>query len=284
VIVWLASYPRSGNTFFRVLLKHLYGQPTYSGFASGDITSRIGRGDLTGHEELPPRVVEAIARGGKDLRVALEELDRAPELYFIKTHRLSWADVDHGQRAVYLVRDPRDALSSHGWFLIDFARASTPRWSSLREGTLRQAAAVLLTGTLPVLAMVALRKVGLRAKLYRFVMRELLRARHEAGHGVKRWLAMNETWLGRPGRTALLRYEDLVADPIGAMKKTLDALGLDLPPTGDRFPSFAELQQVHGKFFRKGVTGGWADDLSPELAERICAAAATDMQRFGYTR
>ena len=28
MIVWLASYPRSGNTYFRILLNHLYGIKT----------------------------------------------------------------------------------------------------------------------------------------------------------------------------------------------------------------------------------------------------------------
>ena len=47
MIVWLASYPRSGNTFFRILLHHLYRLPTYSGFKSGDDLYFVGAGDLT---------------------------------------------------------------------------------------------------------------------------------------------------------------------------------------------------------------------------------------------
>ena len=30
MIVWLASYPRSGNTFLRMVLHFVYGQKTYS--------------------------------------------------------------------------------------------------------------------------------------------------------------------------------------------------------------------------------------------------------------
>ena len=36
MIVWLASYPRSGNTFIRVLINSILHHPTYSGFNSGD--------------------------------------------------------------------------------------------------------------------------------------------------------------------------------------------------------------------------------------------------------
>ena len=30
MIIWVASYPRSGNTLFRLLLNRLWGLPTYS--------------------------------------------------------------------------------------------------------------------------------------------------------------------------------------------------------------------------------------------------------------
>ena len=38
VIVWLASYPRSGNTFLRIVLHRLYGVPTYSVYDDDDPT------------------------------------------------------------------------------------------------------------------------------------------------------------------------------------------------------------------------------------------------------
>ena len=54
MIIWLSSYPRSGNTFFRIVAHQIFGISTYSGFQSGNADlDRVGMGDITGHETLP---------------------------------------------------------------------------------------------------------------------------------------------------------------------------------------------------------------------------------------
>ena len=97
MIVWLASYPRSGNTFFRVVLHHVYNLKTFSVYDEAE----AGVADVTGHEKLP---------------APLTELAAAPETYFIKTHNLPQDNAP----AVYLVRDGRDALVSHANYLLSF--------------------------------------------------------------------------------------------------------------------------------------------------------------------
>jgi hypothetical protein len=53
VIVWLASYPRSGNTFLRVVLHNLYGVPTYSVYEDDDpVAERVGPA-LVGYRPKP---------------------------------------------------------------------------------------------------------------------------------------------------------------------------------------------------------------------------------------
>ncbi len=43
MIVWLASYPRSGNTFLRLVLHRLFGVPTYSVYEDDDpVAQRVG--------------------------------------------------------------------------------------------------------------------------------------------------------------------------------------------------------------------------------------------------
>ena len=43
MIVWLASYPRSGNTFLRVVLHNVYGVSTYSVYEDNDpVAQRVG--------------------------------------------------------------------------------------------------------------------------------------------------------------------------------------------------------------------------------------------------
>jgi hypothetical protein len=95
MIVWLASYPRSGNTFLRLVLHRLYGLPTYSVYDDNDpVAQRVGP-DLVGYAAKPD---------DRGLMVS------GPDLYFVKTHKRRKAD---GHRAICLVRDGRDAVVSY---------------------------------------------------------------------------------------------------------------------------------------------------------------------------
>lgn len=105
MIIWLASYPRSGNTFFRILLKELYGQKTYS-IHDDPLLVDLEIADVVGHENLPPD---------------WKSMDDDDEPVFIKTHRLPEDD----RPAIYIVRDGRDALVSHAKFVLSFKRKKT---------------------------------------------------------------------------------------------------------------------------------------------------------------
>ncbi|HMJ91237.1 MAG TPA: hypothetical protein VK530_15560, partial [Candidatus Acidoferrum sp.] len=90
MIVWLASYPRSGNTFFRIVLHHVYNLKTFSVYNDPEL-EKIGVAEVVGHETMP---------------ASLDELRSSSEVFFVKTHELP-ADKDP---AIYIVRDGRDAL------------------------------------------------------------------------------------------------------------------------------------------------------------------------------
>jgi Sulfotransferase domain len=94
VIIWLASYPRSGNTFFRVLLNHLYGIKTPTAYIGNDNTAFVVGKELVGH--VPEKWT-------------IPEMAAKPETLFVKTHRR----VDDTYPAIYLYRDGRDALVSY---------------------------------------------------------------------------------------------------------------------------------------------------------------------------
>jgi sulfotransferase family protein len=104
MIVWIASYPRSGNTFFRTVLWESFG--------------RVRSGDIYPLGEAPSRLT------GLSYRVGPESLDRlrgGSDPVFVRTHRL--ADIDDDSPAVYLVRDGRDAVASYARFSV---RSSAP--------------------------------------------------------------------------------------------------------------------------------------------------------------
>ena len=92
MIVWLASYPRSGNNWFRVVAQRLFGISSVSIY--GDDRAPESAGTLA--------------------RMAEEPLP-----YLVKTHE----QAQDRNPAVYLVRDGRDALVSYAWFISAMEKA-----------------------------------------------------------------------------------------------------------------------------------------------------------------
>lgn len=98
MIVWTASYPRSGNTFLRVLLRELYRLPSYSIYHWG-----LTRSQLKNHHT-------GEWAEGDPWPKSIEEMAVSSDPYFVKTHELAHMD---GCSAIYLIRDGRDALVSY---------------------------------------------------------------------------------------------------------------------------------------------------------------------------
>ena len=96
VIVWLASFPRSGNTFLRILLHRLYGVRSSVVYDVDGVAKRLGEA-FVGYEERP---------------AAYAEMRASDAVHFVKTHRQRDLDVAEGDRAICLVRDGRDSLVS----------------------------------------------------------------------------------------------------------------------------------------------------------------------------
>lgn len=90
--VWLASYPRSGNTFLRIVLHHAFGLKSASVYPN-DLGGKKALEEFAGHVE-----------HGPDLQARLKQCG----LPLIKTHELP-----NDQRpAIYIVRDGRAACVS----------------------------------------------------------------------------------------------------------------------------------------------------------------------------
>lgn len=101
MIVWLASYPRSGNTFFRVILNSIFDIKTYSIYDDrGDIGADEKTSDIVGHEFLPEDF---------DIQKARE----SDETFYIKTHELLDKRVHENDKTIYLIRDGRESSLSY---------------------------------------------------------------------------------------------------------------------------------------------------------------------------
>lgn len=103
-LTWLASYPRSGNTLLRAILKHCFGLSSQSLYQDQEFADPNVR-DVVGHEDV-----------GRDARLFIAAARRAGRSLYVKTHELPPAD---RHPAIYVVRDGRSAVVSHAHYLHD---------------------------------------------------------------------------------------------------------------------------------------------------------------------
>jgi sulfotransferase family protein len=236
MVVWLASYPRSGNTFLRIVLHRLYGVPTYSVYDDDDpVAQRVGP-DLVGYH---PKPLD---------RAAMRE---SADVFFTKTHKRRKGD---GYRAIYLVRDGRDAVVS--------------------KAHLRASEQHLAAGE------------DYQKRFAEFLREEITRPYIEGQPSSGTWGGNVLSWLRTADDSlALLKYEDLIVDPRDSVVRIVSSLLPELMPKADAdIPSFADLHRVDPAFFRCGGAGAHREEMLPALHELFWAQPenATAMRQLGY--
>ena len=272
-VVWLASYPKSGNTWLRILLANL--------LSAGDRPQDINDLDLPFRIASHRRLVDDLSVLDSDLlRHAEVERLRAmvhdafaaeqTSAVFVKTHDAYTRLEDgtpvlgrRGRAAVCIVRDPRDVAVSYAFHSdVTVARA-----------------------------------IALMADPYNI----LTGYRHaQMPQRLLDWSGHVNSWLDQADVPAhVIRYEDLLADTVGEFRRMLAFLGI-AAETGAvtravRHAAFAELQEQEKKadfveragrarFFREGRSGAWRQHLSIDEVRAIEDAHGGAMDRLGYQR
>jgi len=113
------------------------------------------------------------------------------------------------------------------------------------------------------------------------------------------WSNHVKSWMNAPElKMRIVRYEDMVADPVKTFSEIVDFLPLDADPArvekAVRFSDFKTLRQqeevggfaekmpLSPSFFRRGKVGDWRNHLNDEQVARIIDDHREMMQRFGY--
>jgi hypothetical protein len=274
-IIWIASYPKSGNTWVRAfihnLLREMLGNPadaqdinglrrhTIYDISAGPYQQLLGRPPL----ECAP---EDVARVRPEVQRLLATARSRP--FFMKTHLIMaqcygfWTiNLDATLAAIYIVRNPLDVA-------ISYAHHSA------------QSIDYIIT------------------QMADPILRSLISERN-VSELVGSWSSHVASWMSIFDRPVfVMRYEDMLRSPLEVFGRL--AGFLRLTPTRDQLQraidksSFSELSQqelekgfvekpaVAKKFFRAGTADQWRDVLSKEQIQRIVFAHAPMMQRAGY--
>lgn len=274
-IYWLASYPKSGNTWFRIFMSNL--------LSNNDTPVDINDMDVS--------TGIASARGWLD------------EVLGFDTAELSQDEVERLRPEVYrwALRDEEP-----GYHKIHDAYTLTCEGEPIvsREATLR--ALYILRNPLDVAPSAAnhwhcsideaIEKMG-RSEM------SLCRSTRALPSQVRqRLLSWSEhvlSWVDAPGlNVEAIRYEDMLGDPQATFGRAARFLQLPAEPESVaraiRFSDFRELSRQEGeqgfrerpqhteRFFRSGTCGGWREMLTGEQVRRVVGDHAEVMHRFGY--
>lgn len=267
-IVWIASYPKSGNTWVRAFLANYFlGEAEglkpseWSNFVISDVNDALYRTVAGGTLQIEE--LEAYLKLRDRALRALH--DSQPGHRFVKTHHRSASIKGHAlipppltAAAIYLIRNPFDLAPS-------FARH---------------------------------RNAGID-EVINLMCAEDGHARNDDGlyeiYG--RWDRHVEDWTSAEGLSRLtLRYEDMRAAPKPNFQKLLDFLQVKPDPPQFRRAikatrletlrkqeaqgEFKERPQHLDHFFHKGSVGGWRDTLSPDQIVRLYEAFETTLQAW----
>lgn len=269
MITWIASYPKSGNTWIRAFLSAYlnHGELDINKFRFLDVD------DITEyfyHIVSPKSVSNFTPNEVVQLRgAALTHMSVLLDFPLIKTHSMN-AEIDGirmipnclTDRAIYILRDPRDVVISISHQLewtIDEAITfiNNPRQLIHREGDLKG--------------------------LFNYVG---MWSQHVVSWGDEKTF-----------RVCLTRYENFIEDPEKAFKIIIDFLDwefkADIFAKSIEISSFLSLQkqeEEHGfrenrgktKFFREGKVGCWRDILTEEQVKKIELQNFDIMERVKY--
>lgn len=263
---WLVSYPKSGNTWVRLLLAAYMGRTPYRVELCADYGQLL-------YGAVSPVPVEKMTwgqqvqcRGAALYHAAAERLE---DPMIVKSHNAYGAfagiplfSPQWTRKVVYVVRDPRDVLPSfahhHGYELEEAAEIMAE--PSARLPGLDRGAQHISSWSRHVLSWV-------RAK----EDLDVLFVRYEDLHeGTTRELARVVEHLD---------YVDEV-DP-DLVDYAVEAARFDKQKSREQEEGFPESTD-HGEFFRKGEAGGWRDEVPTELVERVENDHADAMEAVGY--
>jgi hypothetical protein len=275
-IVWIASYPKSGNTWVRVFLNNLMSILSSQPLTENDLaetaknaSSEAGLVPLF-QQLLKKPVATATVEEVMAVRPRLHQLikERNQSVALLKTHNIlglisgaPLINMGASAGAIYIVRNPLDVVLS----LQDHLGATLPE------------------------AIAALNYPNFTSPSDAYQVFEVWGS----------WSQNVESWTMRQAEPVLvIRYEDMIDEPVTTFTSIVRHLGQ--APTAAQIKtaiersSFKRLNEQEARvgfseksargsaFFRVGRYGQWRDKLTPEQVGTIVGKHHAQMRKFGY--
>lgn len=274
-IIWLASYPKSGNTFFRIFLDNILdSSDTFRSInqlsrtigASSrtliDNFSGVSSANLTEAEieELRPKVYRSL-------------VEQSDDLLFLKVHD-AWkktpsgkpifpADVTKG--VIYIVRNPLDIAVSFSYH-------------SSRD----------IDATIQ----------SINSKEYAFC-KNPKKLNNQVKQSLSDWSGHIKSWLDESGLPAfVIKYEDMLNYPDSSFRKALSFLDIHVEEdvfqkaiNASKFNVLKNTEEKEGfiekpikmkSFFREGKSGSWKNIVNDYQLNELVDNHHIQMKRFGY--
>ena len=280
MIIWLASYPKSGNTWVRSIISSLL--YTNDGIFNFDLLDKIQKFPKNNHFREFTNDIENFEEIQKYWIPAQEKLNTDKKIKFLKTHHINckinqyyFTNKENTLATIYIVRDPRNLINSI---------------SNHYNKSVNDAKDFLLKP--------------------RFIMG------HKKDEPNKKflktllgtWSEHYNFWKKDNNDFLLIKYEDLIDDTEKELKKIIEFLKKYIKITTDdiknkniiQSTSFKKLQSleeqgkfhenahisstVKKKFFYLGPKNRWEKNLEREIKEEIENKFLAEMKELGYLK
>jgi Sulfotransferase domain len=270
-ILWLASYPKSGNTWLRIFLGNL--------FNDADTPLDINKLGVYSFGEMSPDLYERVSgrvlatMSDRELHLLRPQVHRLlfglrPDTAIVKTHcaiavqdDVPTVTPEVTAGAIYVVRNPLDLVLSYADHYGLTTAQAIEAINSQRNRIQTSPTAV-----------------------WQFLCD---------------WSGHVQSWTEAPGlKLHLVRYEDLLEDPYRHFGAVLAFMGLEVTKARLRrsikFSALPELQRQEGqrgfreksrnaeRFFRQGTAGAWREALTAAEVDAVVSAHEPMMRRYGY--
>jgi len=277
MIIWLASYPKSGNTFLRSLLaSYFYSE---NGDFEFEQLKKIEQFPVNENFEKIGININDKFEVAKNYIKAQEEINKTKKVSFWKTHssfcklynKYNFSDLKNSLGVIYIVRDPRNVLSS-------FARHNS---KSINE-TVELLTNDLATGN----------------------------EKNEVEVYLGSWNFNYNSWkvFKNSNRYLLIRYEDLINDTenvyikilrfindLSKLKSPININKIKKVVKSTTFSRMKKLEEEQGfeeskvndlgktvKFFNLGPKNNWKNLLSSQIIKKIENKFNKEMLELGY--